>query len=233
MYVSGHNLLTFTKFTGLDPEYGYAQFEHTSRDEDAVEKMSDPRDYLVYSGQTDPKISGGLSTTFRYKNLTLSANLAYAFGGVKRLNFLFDGTLNMPSPQDNLHKDLLKRWKEPGDELTTNIPGFVLDGSSEYNLYVPIENTVSLNSYDMYNYADIRVVKADFLRCRSLSLSYAVPTKFLDKFGVSMMSCMFNVTNPFTISSKDLRGQDPEQSGTGGTALPITQTYSLSINIGF
>lgn len=221
------------KFTGLDPEYGYAQFEHTSRDEDAVEKMSDPKDYLVYSGQTDPKISGGLSTTFRYKNLTLSANLAYAFGGVKRLNFLFDGTLNMPSPQDNLHKDLLKRWKEPGDELTTNIPGFVLDGSSEYNLYVPIENTMSLNSYDMYNYADIRVVKADFLRCRSLSLSYAVPTKFLDKFGVSMMSCMFNVTNPFTISSKDLRGQDPEQSGTGGTALPITQTYSLSINIGF
>ncbi len=195
--------------------------------------MDDPKDYLVYSGQADPKISGGFTTSLRYKNLTLNANFAYSLGSVKRLNFLYSGALTMPAPQDNLHKDLLKRWKKPGDELTTNIPGFVFDGSTEYNLYVPIPSTVSLNSYEMYNYSDIRVVKGDFLRCRNLSLSYTIPQKYLKKFGVSMMSCMFNVTNPLTICSSKFRGQDPEQGGTGGTALPITQTYSFSLNVSF
>ena len=221
------------EFTGLDPEYGYAMFKHASRNQDEVVKMSDPKEYLKYCGQADPKINGGFTTAIRWKNLTLNAQFAYSFGNVKRLNFLYEGTMTMPDPQDNLHQDLLKRWRRPGDELTTNIPGFVLDGSSAYNLYVPIENTVSLNSYEMYNYSDIRVVKGDFLRCRNLSISYVLPQKFLEHFGVRMMSCMFNVTNPLTICSKDLRGQDPEQAGTGGTALPITQTYSLSVNISF
>ena len=221
------------KFTGLDPQYGYATFAHTSRDQSQIVKMDDPKDYLVYSGQADPKISGGFTTSLRYKNLTLNANFAYSLGSVKRLNFLYSGALTMPAPQDNLHKDLLKRWKKPGDELTTNIPGFVFDGSTEYNLYVPIPSTVSLNSYEMYNYSDIRVVKGDFLRCRNLSLSYTIPQKYLKKFGVSMMSCMFNVTNPLTICSSKFRGQDPEQGGTGGTALPITQTYSFSLNVSF
>ena len=46
------------KFTGLDPQYGYATFAHTSRDQSQIVKMDDPKDYLVYSGQADPKISG-------------------------------------------------------------------------------------------------------------------------------------------------------------------------------
>lgn len=219
------------EFTGLDHDYGYATFKHTSRNEDEVETMDDPKQYLKYCGQADPKISGGFSTNLRYKNLSLNAQFAYSFGGVKRLNFLFSGLLTMPAPQDNLHKDLLKRWKQPGDELTTNIPGFVFDGSTNYFLHTPSGGL--LTSYEMYNYSDIRVVKGDFLRCRSLSLSYSIPQKYLTHTGISMMSCMFNVTNPLTICSSKFRGQDPEQGGTGGTALPITQTYSFSLNISF
>ena len=217
----------------MDPQYGYATFAHTSRVQGDVEKMDDPKQYLVYSGQKDPKISGGFTTSLRYKNLTLNANFAYSFGNVKRLNFLYEGKFMMPSPQDNLHSDLLKRWKKPGDEAKTNIPGFVLDGTSEYNLYVPIPSTVTLNSYDMYNYSDIRVVKGDFLRCRNLSVSYVVPSKFVQNLGLSTASCTFNVTNPLTICSSKFRGQDPEQEGTGGTALPIIKTYTFSLNISF
>ena len=227
------NAIYSWKFTGLDPQYGYATFAHTSRVQGDVEKMDDPKQYLVYSGQKDPKISGGFTTSLRYKNLTLNANFAYSFGNVKRLNFLYEGKFMMPSPQDNLHSDLLKRWKKPGDEAKTNIPGFVLDGTSEYNLYVPIPSTVTLNSYDMYNYSDIRVVKGDFLRCRNLSVSYVVPPKFVQNLGLSTASCTFNVTNPLTICSSKFRGQDPEQEGTGGTALPIIKTYTFSLNISF
>ncbi len=227
------NAIYSWKFTGLDPQYGYATFAHTSRVQGDVEKMDDPKQYLVYSGQKDPKISGGFTTSLRYKNLTLNANFAYSFGNVKRLNFLYEGKFMMPSPQDNLHSDLLKRWKKPGDEAKTNIPGFVLDGTSEYNLYVPIPSTVTLNSYDMYNYSDIRVVKGDFLRCRNLSVSYVVPSKFVQNLGLSTASCTFNVTNPLTICSSKFRGQDPEQEGTGGTALPIIKTYTFSLNISF
>ena len=227
------NAIYSWKFTGLDPEYGYATFEHTSRVQDEVSKMDDPKEYLVYSGQKDPKVNGGFTTSLRYRNLTLNANFAYSLGNVKRLNFLYDGKFMMPSPQDNLHSDLLNRWKQPGDEQRTNIPGFALDDKSEYNLYVPIPSTGVLNSYNMYNYSDIRVVKGDFLRCRNLSLSYVLPAKFVQNLGLATASYAFNVTNPLTICSSKFRGQDPEQASTGGTALPIIKTYTFSLNINF
>ena len=55
----------------------------------------------------------------------------------------------------------------------------------------------------------------------------------IEKYGLTSMSLGLNVTNPFTFCSSKLDGQDPEISATGTTAMPITQTYTISLNLSF
>lgn len=227
------NALYAWEFTGLDHNTGRATFKNCSFTESEVEKSDDPKSYLKYCGSTDPKFNGGLSTSLRYKNFTLYAQFAYAFGQVKRLNFLFSGSNTMPETQTNLTTDFLDCWRKPGDEEFTNIPGFAFQETTGYNIYVPVSNVVLLNTYDMYNYSDARVVSADFFRCRNLSLTYVVPEKWLRSLRIAGMSCTFNTTNLFTLCSSRLNGQDPEIDSTGSVALPITRNYSFSINLSF
>lgn len=227
------NALYAWEFTGLDPKTGRATFNNCSYNKDDVKASNDPKSYLKYCGSTTPKFNGGLSTMLRYKNVSLNAQFAYAFGHVKRLNFLFSGSNTMPEPQTNLTTDFLNCWRQPGDEAKTDIPGFTFGEKTDYYIYTPISNATSQNSYEMFNYSDARVVAADFFRCRNLSLGYIIPNNWLRNTGIGSASCAFNVTNLFTLCSSRLNGQDPEVSTTGSVALPITRNYTFSINLSF
>ena len=89
----------------------------------------------------------------------------------------------------------------------------------------------SRSSYSMYNYSDLRIAKGDFLRCRNLSVNYSFPYKLIQRWKINALSLSANVTNPVTFCSSKFEGQDPETQGTGTTAMPITQTYTFSLNI--
>jgi len=232
-YVNGKpvNAVYAWHFTGIDPETGYATFEGCSKNQDEITTSDDPTSYLKYVGPADPKFNGGLSTSLRYKNLTLMAQFAFGFGNYKRLNFIFSGTNTMPSPQTNMTKEFLNRWKQAGD--VTDIPGLVFDDTQGYYVYTPVKNASQQNTYEMYNYSDARIVKGDFFRCRNLSLTYSFPFQWVRKLAMTSLSCSFNVTNPFTFCSSKFNGQDPEIENTGTVALPITKTYSFSLNVSF
>ena len=232
------NALYSWKFTGLDPQTGYATFAHTSKTQAGAELVDNLKDVLEYSGQKDPKFNGGFSLAFRYKQWSLNTMWAYALGNVVRLNYMFEGNNLMPQPYNNLSSKLLNAWKEPGDELHTTIPGFNRTGEPDYNLWfnyshgnTGMATITSRSSYWMYNYSDLRIVKGDFLRCRNLSLNYSVPYKVIQALGINALSMSVNVTNPITFCSSKFEGQDPEIQGTGTTAMPITQTYTFSLNI--
>ena len=232
------NAIYSWRFTGIDPATGYATFDHTAKNQDQVENILNIKDILVYSGQKDPKFNGGFSLAFRYKQWSLNTMWAYAMGNVVRLNYLFEGNNLMPQPYANLNRNLIDAWKQPGDEQRTNIPGFNRTGEPDYYLYFKysqgntgMASVTSRSSYWMYNYSDIRVVKGDYLRCRNLSLNYSFPQKLLQRLHINALSLSMNVTNPITFCSSKFDGQDPEIQGTGTTAMPITQTYTFSLNI--
>ena len=232
------NAIYSWRFTGIDPTTGYATFDHTAKSQDKVESTLDIKDILVYSGQKDPKFNGGFSLAFRYKQWSLNTMWAYALGNVVRLNYLFEGNNLMPQPYANLNKNLIDAWKQPGDEQHTNIPGFNRTGEPDYYLYFKysqgntgMASVTSRSSYWMYNYSDLRVVKGDYLRCRNLSLNYSFPLKVVQRLHLNALSMSVNVTNPITFCAKEFEGQDPEIQGTGTTAMPITQTYTFSLNI--
>ena len=111
VYIDGKpvNAVYAWEFTGLDPKTGFATFKGCSSNEDEVEKSDDPATYLKYVGPADPRFNGGLSSSLRWKNLTLSAQFAFGFGNYKRLNFIFEG--------DNKITDLLYLVKTTMDNM--------------------------------------------------------------------------------------------------------------------
>ena len=180
-------------------------------------------DHLKYEGSIDPKITGGISNRFEYKNLSLNVFCTYSFGNVIRLYPSFHAKY---SDLDAMPQDMKNRWMKAGDENITNIPTIVSKRIYE-EFGTGLEST-----YNAYNYSDQRVAKGDFIRLKELSLSYNLPKKMLNKVGIGNASIKAAGTNLFLLhSDKALNGQDPEFFGNGGVALPVSRQYTLSLKL--
>lgn len=228
------------RFLGLNPADGGPMFDNLQERKEIFTNMSKYDVYttvLTPSGQRDPKIQGGLSTSFRYKSLRLSASFTYSLGSKVRLFRLFEDGVNF-NVLNNVNKDLLARWKYTGDEWNTNIPALI-NGSSQaarfYNSSVEVGNDILIadNAWDMYDYGDQRVVSGNYLQCQNISLSYDIPEKYLKKAGISMLSLTASATNLFTVCSSKLKGQTPIQTGFTEIQLSERPTFSLGLNVAF
>lgn len=216
-------------FKGLDPETGYPTFNKMD-----VENPDDFRDYLVKAGCTEPDISGGVSASLRYKHLHLRAQFAMSFGAQSWLPEYYASS-GAPRPEVNVPKYMLDRWRKPGDELNTDIPSipagnpnataglwrtFYYNNSTE--IYTP-------DTYQMYNRSTARIADSDFIRCRSLSLQYDLPKKWINTIGIRNAYVTGSLTNPFFIAfDKKWEGRDPETS-----TWPARKSFTLSLNLNF
>ncbi len=189
----------------------------------------DPTTFLVYSGSLQPTFTGSFSVSLKYKRFTADAFFFYSTGSHKRLNPLYNqvGNDGVPTPFGNANRELINRWKKPGDEKITDIPAVVAQ-----NQYTQIPNFLD-NVYQAYTNSDFRVIKNDYIRCTNIHLSYSVPTEYIRHMKVKNVGVSGFVSNPFVIANKKLHGQDPEIDGVGSTALPITPGYGLSLNVNF
>lgn len=215
------------KFTVLDHNTGYPTFKYCSYDEIGGDGSVDPTTFLEYSGQSEPDFTGGFNTRVRWGGFNLGLDFAAILGAKKRLpnpysTFTYG---QMPDIFSNLSTELNDRWKEPGDELVTNIPALYTSVIDRYNLNLP--NGLYQDIYSMWAQSDVRVADASFLRCTQMSLSYSFPRKMCQKIKLSHITLSANVNNLFVIASKDWRGYDPE---LGYSIQP--RVYSLGLSIG-
>jgi hypothetical protein len=187
-----------------------------------------------------------LQPAITYKSFSLTSLIFVSLGSVKRLNPVYgnsDGARGVPAPMSNASRDLLNRWRRPGDEKYTNIP-VAMDIPASENLRIPYSTggtssstnngaLVLVSPIDAYNLSDLMTVKNDYVRWRSLTLRYAVPAGRLTGTGLSALNLGFSVNNVFTIANRKLKGQDPEITGAGTSALPMTRQFAASINASF
>ncbi|MGN6418183.1 MAG: SusC/RagA family TonB-linked outer membrane protein [Pseudobacter sp.] len=223
-------------FTGLSPQNGLPLYDFRYKKE--AYNPDDPGSFLVYSGPRDPTLEFGSTTSIRYKRFSFGANFVVKTGNKRRLNKLFstgNAAVSVPNEEANLSREYLDRWRKPGDEKYTNIPAFtnIPAGSPFFDVDMPVLSTFGKNPYMIYDYSTARLVSGNYLRCTSMSLGYTFADKKLLKWGVRNMTLSGFIANPFIITSKEFRGQDPEASNLGSTALPITRSYTLSLGIGF
>ncbi len=89
------------------------------------------------------------------------------------------------------------------------------------------------NYWDMYDYSDIRVVSADYLKLQSASITYEFDQKLLSKIGMQRIALTASCYNLFTICDPDLKGQTPTQGGFSTIQLSDRPSFSLGVNVIF
>lgn len=228
------------RFAGLN-EQGRATF-YTGKEGETVLTGMTSIDGLAYSGVINPKSQMGFTNTFSYNKITLSALFVGSFGNVIRLRNLSNGSyLGFPDPTQNMSKEWVDRWKNPGDEKLTNIP--VLETGNDAQL-----TSLNPTNGNMFDNSDMRTVKGDFVRFQNLSLSYDYFTPRLRQIGIQNIRISAQGNNLYVWKNKELKGQDPEAQGSnvlsysnttsktinfGNTFLPIPRSYSLSLYVQF
>ena len=240
--VNGKAVNTFYSydFIGLSPVDGgplFNDMEDQKYELLGLDKYETYMKVLKASGQREPYMSGSLTTSLRYKNWRLNASFPYSLGAKTRLFRMFDKNL---SPEFNVHRDFMDRWQKPGDELSTNIPALISKSSEEYlrycyhysDLYEGVER-FALDAWTMYDYSDVRVVSANYLKCSSLSLTYEFGQRLLERTKLSRLAISLSGTNLFTICSSKLKGQTPTQGGFSEIQLSDRPTYSLGLTVSF
>lgn len=242
----GHPVGTFWsyKFIGLNPQNGGPVFDDMQDRQQELIGLSKYDTYtlvLTPSGEREPTMQGSINNSFRYKSFRLSFTLLYSLGSKIRLFGLYDDGLNF-NPEMNVNYEMVKHWRNPGDERYTDIPNIINSSSPESLAYSQHWSTskteqgiqlIAENAWTMYDNSDHRVVSGNYLKCSNLSFSYDFPASQLSAFGISMLSATLSTTNLFNIKSKRLKGQTPIQSGFSETNLSERPTWSLSLSVSF
>lgn len=192
-----------------------------------LQNREDILKYLKYDGPVAPTTFGGFNNTFTYKNLKLSTGISFRSGNKIRLdNFYRNSTFDDYS---SLPGDLKNRWVLSGDENLTNVPSI-----NTLLKKLSYEDEGAFNPHDLYNRSDVRVAKGDFIRIKNVRLSYRLPNSHMPFGNIDNMTFSLSAHNLWLLySDKKLRGVDPEFHQAGGISLPLTRTYTLSLNIKF
>ncbi|MCG8412458.1 MAG: SusC/RagA family TonB-linked outer membrane protein [Bacteroidales bacterium] len=215
------------KFDKLDKN-GLPTFKDTEQLEGETQEEFFKR-VFVYSGTSNPTVTGGLSLNFTYKYWFATCLFNYSFGSKIRLPKLYDNAPGVPSSEQNFSKELNNRWREPGDEEHTNIPGI----SDELGNITSSGYTFANDIWEMYNYSDIRVVKGDYLRLKSVSIGYNIPTRILEKVKLQAASLTVNFSNLWLLADKRLKGHDPSVATYGNKITPPLFGMGVGLNINF
>ncbi|SDK00960.1 TonB-linked outer membrane protein, SusC/RagA family [Pedobacter sp. ok626] len=151
-------------------------------------------------GNPNPKFTGGFSNNFAYKNFDLNVFFQWSYGNdiLNANRLVFEGS---KSPGLNMFETYADRW-------TANNPS---------NTYF------RTNGNGPYAYSSRIIEDGSFLRLKTVSLGYSIPSALLKK--ISLMALRFNVSAQNLITWTNYSGSDPEVS-TRNTALTPGFDYS-------
>ena len=205
------------EWAGVDPETGEEQWVLNTVNEDGSLNKGLTKDpsqaQRIIIGTPDPKVVGGWRNTISWKGLDLNFLFTYSLGGhlLDDIELLYLGT-DGEVPYYNISADQLDRWQKPGDK--TDVP-----------------RRVNGNPYARYA-SDRYMRSSNYLRLKTLSLSYTLPARWTRAAGLNNVRLFFSGNNLLTWSA--YKNVDPEQSITGVTsfAFPALKTFSFGIELG-
>ena len=245
--VKGEAVGTFFsyKYIGLNPLNGAPMFDDYEERSDALKGLGKYDTFtkvLTPSGRREPFASGSFNNTFTYKNWRVAISMAYSLGAKTRLFRLYPNNQPEFAATQNVSREFLKRWQNPGDEARTDIPAVFSSAdisNQRYFTHYSQANTsnggfaIATNAWQMFDNGDHRVVSADYLKCTNLSLNYRFTSKILSTLKLSNLEVALSTTNLFTICNKKLKGQTPTQGGFSEVQLSERPTFSFSVNLTF
>ena len=213
----GESMHTFylPQFKGVNPENGLGEFwvDPEDHSKGVTNYYSEAGKTIV--GKAVPDVLGGLTNTFRYKDIDLSFMISYQFGAD-----MFDypgyfltygdgvriGSFNVHSSVEGNY------WKQPGD-------------------VVDFPKPIYGNPYRSDRFSSREIRSTNNIRVRDITLGYNLPIfrKFFTNTRI-----YFRTTNPFLIycASKDV-DPDVDVNGYRQTDTPPTRQFLFGLNVSF
>lgn len=211
------------EWAGVNSETGQPMWYKNNKNADGTLNKETTSNYneakLIEYKSSAPKVFGGLNTTFIWKNLDISANFGYSFGGLiynySRTEYDSDGAYTDRN-QMKL-KSGWSRWEKPGDKATH--PQAMFGNRSN-------SNKVSSRYIESSNY----------IKLRSLTIGYNFE---LPQYYINNLRVFFTGENLLTFTPYS--GVDPEipiidgkiSSSTGPSVYPSVRKFMFGVNVSF
>ncbi len=171
------------KWAGLSSE-GLPQVYDQNGDIVSTSDAIEDADALKYEGTRTPKFYGSVINNFAYKGISLRLLMTYKLGHVFRRNTLNYRNFTTSTERNWIHEDYEKRWQNPGDELTTDVPVFP-GNSSMLSSYFDAYTSNSSNT----------VLDASHIRIKEVILSYDMPAKIIKPLSLSKLKFSVQARN--------------------------------------
>lgn len=203
------------KWAGLDPATGAPRGYLNGQVSSAYSQMTGngiTQNDLVTKGRSTPAYFGNLENTFSWKGVSATVNLLYKFG-----HYFMRRSVDYSqafSARNRLHDDFADRWRQPGDELHTDVPAFVYPVPANFDAF--------------YSNSEVLVEKAGHVRLQFISLNYQLPGNLLARVGIKNLSVYGLASNLGIIWRANRKGLDPEYQD-----LQPIKTYSIGLRAGF
>jgi TonB-linked SusC/RagA family outer membrane protein len=203
--------------------------------------------------------TGGLSTSFSYKDFSLAAVLDAKYGGdlLSLTNYLaaVNGSLisTLPGRAEWIESEeermaankTIEEWRTEGRVKGLVPQGVINVGTDANPIYSPNTTAVDPSVYwgrlgDISNsVARPFIYDASYIKMRQLTLGYRVPASLTNKWGVKDVQIAFVARNPFIIY-KNVPNVDPDSNYNNGNgqgieygSLPGRRSYGFNLNFRF
>ncbi|UBM59922.1 TonB-dependent receptor [Marinilongibacter aquaticus] len=191
---------------GFVPKAGNLRFQDLNNDGrlDYQDKQS--------LGNTIPKLTFGVSPSFKYRGFDLNL-LLQGVAGVNLFNR--NNFTNLSFENRVIATSWLDAWTPENKD--SNIPMARFD-----------------NSWDNQD-SDFWIVNGSFLKIKNAQLGYTLPENWITKYGLRKAYLYVNAQNVLTMANKSYNGYDPEKTtfDSSVNVYPVPRILSLGVNLNF
>ena len=224
----GHSIYDYwlRTYSGVDPADGAALYLAASTAPSPNRRLLTNKDGGVdtftisssngkfeYHGSAVPDLYGSFSPSVTFREFNLSALFTFQVGG-DSYDGNYQGLMSSGNYGGALHKDILRRWQNPGD--ITDVPREDNGRSTDFGAT-----------------SSRWLIDASYLNIRSVSLSYSIPKSLTSKLKVANGQLFLNAENiAFYSKRKGLNNQQRFDGVTTNSYPPARViTAGISLNL--
>ena len=240
-YSEGHSIYEFYTyhFVGVDQMTGQSLYtldpdkKDAAAENDALTTINGT-DYTTitsygkrdWAGSALPTVYGSVRSTLTWKDLSMNVLLTYGLGG-KVYDGSYQGLMgsSVMSSGSALHKDVLKSWNGVPEGMTaTSADRIDPNGTPAYDFNRASDNNAV---------SDRWLANASYLVFKNLNLSYSLPKKWLNHWGIGGLTLTAGVENLFTVTAR--KGLNPQFSFNGeyDDTYVTARVYNLGLTVKF
>lgn len=221
IYTIGQSLTTVNgvQYKGVNPTTGVYEFYKADGSTTYTPNTTiaaSGGDYVPIA-DLQPKFSGGLSNNISYGNFNLFFMLQFAKQTGKNYLALAYQAGAIPGTLNNVPVALIEDyWKKPGDIAKVEKPTSQSSDAYRGTYYYPFSSAA---------YSD-----ASYIRLKTVTLTYKLPEKFIQKINIKSCSFYLSAQNLLTFSPYEIG--DPEVPGSL-FSFPLQRTIVCGLSFNF